>query len=65
MSEETRASDFSEPEEEEKKKQGWKTVLAIIIIIVAIFFGVILLTVAIAPELHSIGDLFEFIGKQL
>ena len=66
MADTTTVPDAAEPDlkEDEKKKRDRKTWIAIIIIGVIVVFASLLITVLIAPELHSLGDLFNFIARQ-
>ena len=62
MTEET--SILEEPATKKKKARDKRAWIWIIIIAVIVVFVALLLTVLIAPELNSLADLFNFIGKQ-
>ena len=66
MADTTTAPEAIEPDlkEENKKKRERKSWIAIVIIGVIIVFASLLITVLVAPELHSLGDLFNYIARQ-
>jgi len=61
MADENTKIDEKKEEDNSRNKKAW---IGIIIIGVVIVFVALLLTVLIVPEFRSLGDLFDFIGKQ-
>ena len=61
MADENITVDEKKEENNSRNKKAW---IGIIIIGVVIVFVALLLTVLIVPEFRSLGDLFNFIGKQ-